>query len=205
VQKRLRLAHSIALGGLLIALPTVALSSDSVFDLQLARWGNRALVSIEGPNRQPVTTTVDDHFGPTPYDRPYVSRNAIAAGGIRLRTAGSGTLWVYDPVHHIAAASSRGDLTGDALFYTARPPTAFPRRDLSRTVSTRGLRLGMSIARAATILGVSPDSVKRTSPERSVLYVRKPRKCGTYACAADSTLIFENGRAIAISLYAVGP
>jgi hypothetical protein len=63
----------------------------------------------------------------------------------------------------------------------------------------------MSVAQASAILGVSPDAAKPDSPDRSAPYVRKARKCGKWTCAHDATVIFKNGRAVAISLYDVGP
>jgi hypothetical protein len=159
----------------------------------LVQWASASLDRIDGPVTDPVTTSVSDRFG------------SPAHGGQFIETAGKGSVWVYDYAHHVAAVSQGGDLTGDAIFFSAPPPTALPARYLSRIVSAHGLRLGISAPRAAKLLGVSSRAVKHLTARESILYARKDRTCGKYLCAHDATVIFYDNQAVAISLYDLGP
>lgn len=186
-------------------VPQNALSGAPPQDQRIVDWANAALREADGPIIQPVRTDVSDHFGPVPYSSLNRWRFALANGGPKIETAGSGSFWVFDPVHHIAAVSEGGDARGDAIFYSPKPPFRLPARDLSKVASMRGLRLGISPSRAAEILRVSSGAVKRTSADESVLYARKDRICGKYSCANDATVIFRNDKVVSIALYDVGP
>ncbi|HYZ17242.1 MAG TPA: hypothetical protein VE591_12605 [Candidatus Acidoferrum sp.] len=168
-------------------------------------WAN-ALIAQTDPGRiKPNQTRVSDHFGPEPYTSRRWWDHALAANGRRLLTAGSGSFWVYDRAHGIAASSEGGDAQGDRILYADPPPQALPARDLSRMVSVRGLRLGISSSLAARYLGVPPTAVRRISPHRSILYARTNRRCNPYLCAHDATIFFRDDRAVAISLFDLGP
>lgn len=171
----------------------------------LLEWANALSEELNGPVTDRVRTSIGDHFGPMPYTNIHSWRHALAHNGRLIETAGDGSYWVYDPVHHIAASSQSGDLTGDLILYSQRPPARVPTRDLSHIVSSRGLRLGITPALAARALGVPQSAVKRVSARESILYVRKNRMCGPSPCAHDATVIFRNNRAISIALYDLAP
>jgi hypothetical protein len=185
--------------------PQLARSQDAAAD-PLLRWASAEIDRVN-PRVDAVATRVFDHLGPVQYgdDPLHWWRHALATNGRKIETAGSGSYWVYDPVHHLAAMSEGGDAMGDSIFESAAPPAALPARDLSGVVSARGLRLGLSSAQAAHDLGVPLAAVKRISPREAVLYARAPRRCGPYACAHDATILFRDDRAVAISLLDVGP
>jgi hypothetical protein len=184
--------------GWLLMLSGVALADPSAAALDAAGvWGDRACdTGLNFPPRDAfITRPFDDRF-----------RVALAASGRYLPTAGKGSAWVYDPSHHILAESEGGDVSGSSIFFcAARPPIALPVRHLARVVSVHGLSLGQPLARALAILGVPKSSLKVIGPGRSIVVVRKPRKCGAYACAHDNTVVFKGGRVIAIALDDIGP
>jgi|GEM_PF-3597321 len=196
---RFALAVALAIAGCFVALSDVSpADTDGVMSLDAAaRWGDRACGT--GLNYPPsdafATTLLDDRFPAS-----------LGADGRRLPTAGSGSLWVYDPAHHILAVADHGDVSGASIFFcAARPPIDLPVRNLAAVVSAHGLRLGLPMERTLSILGVSRSSLRTIAPGRSIVVARKKRKCGSYDCAHDNTVVFEGGRAIAISLDDVGP
>jgi hypothetical protein len=155
--------------------------------------------------RPTATTTVYDHFGPTQYfTRSLATGRWLAGDGPRLGTAGSGSFWVYDPVHHIAAASEQGDVDGDRIMYSAPPPGTLPRRNLAGIVSVHGLRLGLTTGSVLRILRVPSSAIRRISPHESVIYARAGRKCGRLECSHDHIIVFTDGRASSISLADIG-
>jgi hypothetical protein len=142
------------------------------------------------PNTTPVKSTVADHFASAP-----------AAGAPMLLTAGSGSRWVYDRAHRIAAWSEQGDLTGNEILYVDTPPPgSLPSRDLSHVVTARGLHLGITPAQAARVFGLSPSAV-----HQSILYVSaRMSKCppGPEApCENDAVIKFRGGQAYSIGLF----
>jgi len=161
------------------------------------RWGDRACdTGLNDPPRDAfVKTVLDDRFPAS-----------LGVDGRRLPTAGSGSRWVYDPSHHILAVSEHGDVDGASVFLcAASPPISLPVRNLAKVRSSHGLRLGLPMASALRILRVSKASLRSISHGRSIVVARKDRKCGTYDCAHDNTVVFEEGRVIAISLADIGP
>jgi hypothetical protein len=187
----------VAIAGLFVQPKYLAASEPASKDM-LGREGDAILSRATKVSDPPVTTRVSDYFGTSP--------NAeIAVGGRRLLTAGKGSLWVYDPVHHIVAVSEYGDVNGNSVIYSEKPPANLPARNLSHVLSAHGLRLGMPAVAVAAILGVRPGVVRQTSATGSYLYARKPRMCGTRKCAHDAIVIFEHDRAVAISLDDIGP
>lgn len=123
----------------------------------------------------------------------------------RNEGAASGSSWLYDSVHGIAAGPEYGDVHGDRIMYAPAPPVAISERDLSGVVSRFGLHLGSTSTEAIRILRVSPSAVKRIGPHRSILYARADRRCGKDYCAHDAFVIFTNDRATSISLADIAP
>lgn len=154
----------------------------------------------------PTKTAIEDHFGSVPYIqwKGGPSKNGLAVHGIDLPTAGSGSIWVYDPVHHIAASSFGGDVSGDKIFYSAPPPSKLPAKDLSRTVSAHGLRLGITPSQAERDLGVSPAALIRIDDHTSQLSVEKTFTCyfegQTGDCWDFADVLFRDGSATYIEL-----
>jgi hypothetical protein len=180
--------------------PTVTAQHD-----RLLAWADARIAVSDGPREASVSTTVSDYFGKSPYATRRTPGNGLAAGGRRAPTAASGSFWVYDPVHGIAAGSEYGDVHGDRIMYAPAPPVAVPRRDLSGVVSPLGLHLGSTSTEAARILRVSLSAVKRIGPHRSTLYARADRRCGKDQCAHDAIIIFADDRATSISLADIAP
>jgi len=102
-----------------------------VLGADLLAWAG-PIVDSAIPNGTAIKSTVADRFAHPP-----------AAGGEGESTAGSGSTWVYDRAHGIAAWLENGDLTGSEILYVSSPPGSLPSRDLSHVVSVRGLHLGM--------------------------------------------------------------
>jgi hypothetical protein len=195
----MRFTFAVALAVGIAALSAVSpADSYGVGSLEEAgRWGDRACdTGLNYPPRDAFAKTyLDDRFPAS-----------LAVDGRRLPTAGSGSWWVYDPAHHILAVSDHGDLSGARIFFCAAPPPIpLPVRNLANVVSAHGLRLGLPVARALAILGVSRSSLRTIAPGRSMVVARKNVKCSPYDCAHDNTIVFEAGRVIAISLEDVGP
>ena len=179
----------VAAAALVLFAPNEARAQNS-----LLAWAS-AIVSQAIPNANPVPSNVADRFSRAP-----------AAGGRTLDTPGSGSAWVYDRIHRIAAWSETGDLTGaEILFVDSPPPGILPQRDLSRVDSVHGLRLNETAADVARILGVPPSRTRATSAHRSVLFVAKrPIPCGPGReppCESDAVVKFKDGRAISIGLW----
>jgi len=154
----------------------------------------------------PTKTAIEDHFGSVPYIqwKGGPTKNGLAFHGIDLPTAGSGSIWVYDPVHHIAASSFGGDVSGDNIFYSPPPPSKIPAIDLSKTVSAHGLRLGITPSQAERDLGVSPGALNRIDDRTSQLSVAKIITCHfegqTGDCWESADVLFRDGKATYIEL-----
>jgi hypothetical protein len=172
----------------------------------LVAWSNHTRPPQFRFIENPTKTTVEDHFGNIPYAQWQggTSKNGLAMHGTYLPTAGSGSTWVYDSVHHIAADSFGGDETGDTILYATPPPSKLAQRDLSGVVSAHGLRLGMTANQAALDLGVAAVAVQRIDNHHSELDVMKNIKCyyeGQHTlCAEQSTVFFLDSRAVYIQL-----
>src|SRR5271166_3611464 len=133
----------------------------------LVAWAGAIVDKAIPIDVKPFKTTVTDHFVRSP-----------AAGGLGLPTAGSGSKWVYDGKHRIAAWSEHGDLTGDMILTVDTPPPAgLPSRDLSKIATARGLHLGLTPAQVTALYHVSSSAVHRLSAHSSVVIVEWPGKC----------------------------
>ncbi len=171
----------------------------------LLDWANHTTPKVRSIEH-PTKTAIEDHFGEVPYIqwKGGPSKNGLAVHGIELPTAGSGSIWVYDPVHHIAASSFGGDLSGDNIFYSTPPPSKIPAMDLSRTVSAHGLRLGITPGQAERDLGVSPGALIRIDDHTSQLSVVKVITCHfegqTGDCWESADVLFRDGKATYIEL-----
>ncbi len=84
---------------------------------RLLAWADTWIAAADGPREPSVSTTVSDYFGTSAYATRRRQGSGLAAGGRRALTAASGSYWVYDPVHGIAAASEYGDVHGDRIMY----------------------------------------------------------------------------------------
>jgi hypothetical protein len=145
------------------------------------------------PNGTAVKSTVADRFAHPP-----------AAGGEGEPTAGSGSTWVYDKAHGIAAWLENGDLTGSEILYVSSPPGSLPSRDLSNVVSVRGLHLGMTPAEAAKVLGVSTSAVHTMSGIPTLYTATHAPPCPTGpegSCDIDAVIKFKAGHAYSIGLW----
>jgi len=193
----------VAIAVSVIAVPLCALSQSAAD--AMAAWGMARLDS-NSLTTTPARSNVNDYFGTVSYSSAsWWPKHALAVGGTHIETAGGGSWWVYDRVHHIAAASEEGDVTGDAILYSGPPPEKLPERDLSHVVSRFGLFLGIPEDRAERILGVSIRAVKQVSPDESILSVRE--YCLNRSVCADhvTDIFFRNGRAMFIRFGDLGP
>jgi hypothetical protein len=154
----------------------------------LLAWAESGQAHYLGPNAKPFMMGIEDRFP-----------RRLAAGGVKAETACSGSRWVYDYVHHIAAVEDGGP---EALLYLGDPPERLPARDLSRVVTARGVRLGESPLQVTTALSVSRSDVVRTSTHRQFLYLEKTVyiKGQTHDFADIARIIFSDGRAVSIWL-----
>lgn len=186
--------------GLIRATGAAAGTIDALLD-----WANHAAPTVRSIEHPPKTS-IEDHFGSVPYIQwnGGPSKNGLARHGIELPTAGSGSIWVYDPVHHIAATSFGGDVSGDKIFYSAPPPSKIPAVDLSKTVSAHGLHLGVTPSQAERDLGASPGALIRIDDHTSQLSVVKVFTCHfegqTGDCWDFADVLFRDGKATYIEL-----
>ncbi|HEY7982503.1 MAG TPA: hypothetical protein VID19_13605 [Candidatus Eremiobacteraceae bacterium] len=123
----------------------------------------------------------------------------LAAGGVKAETACSGSIWVYDYAHHIAAAQDGGP---EALLYLGDPPEKLPARDLSHVITARGVHLGEVPLQVATALRVPLSDVVRTSAHRQFLYLEKAAhiKGQSHEFADIAMIVFYDGRVVSIWL-----
>lgn len=123
----------------------------------------------------------------------------LALGGIKAETACSGSIWVYDYVHHIAAGY---DGSPEMILFIGDPPIKLPSRDLSHIVSNRGVHLGQTPEEVAFELHVPKSDVVRRSRQQQTLSLQKPvRFPGDNHTFYDlANIVFNNGRAVSIWL-----
>jgi hypothetical protein len=176
----------------------------------LVAWAEHAAPQVvrEGELND-VRTSVVDEFKPGPAGRRR-SEWGLGAHGTFLETPEAGSSWVYDYVHRIAAESDYGGFQASIIFYASPPPSTIASRDLSKVVSTRGLRLGMTPQQAAhdlavPITSVSPVKIEgKVVPHYSALSVNKP--CPKpQMCGQAAIVFFEDNRAVAIEIGIAGP
>src|SRR4029077_4761456 len=108
-------------------------------------------MAVAGPrslSASPFPMNVEDRF-----------KKTLAINGTKDRGPCSGSTWVYDYVHHIAAAESGGP---EMIFYVDNPPVMVPNRDLSRVSTARGIRLGDSPEHVVNALKVPLADITRT-------------------------------------------
>ena len=91
------------------------------------------------------------------------------------------------------------------MLYTKNPPTTLPNRDLSSVKSSVGLHLGMTTAEVARLYRVSLSAIKRLPNGRRVLALEKSARCASAICEHVKIVVFENDRAVSISLHDHGP
>ncbi|MDQ6781760.1 MAG: hypothetical protein M3Z37_11495, partial [Candidatus Eremiobacteraeota bacterium] len=143
------------------------------------------------------TVSVDDQF-----------KRDVVAGGKYAPTPCSGTLWVYDYRHHIAAGRQRGHQYSGTILFAAAPPLRLPNRDLSGVVTQRGLGLGDSPERALRALTAPPGALQQFPGNRQALFLRRRVKCAVgwpQYCNHDVEIVFDRKRAVEISLQEYGP
>jgi hypothetical protein len=85
-----------------------------IWDSKIIAWCVGMLYGDEAFEVAPASTTISDHFGSVP-DNSHWLRDRLALSGAQVATPAKGSLWVYDPLHHIVAASSIGDESGDLI------------------------------------------------------------------------------------------
>ena len=127
----------------------------------LTIWGN-AIVAATDPRvlkTKPYPMNVEDHF-----------RHRLAPGGTRDQEPCSGSTWVYDYVHHIAAGDNGGPET---LVSSSAPPVKVPSRDLSHITTELGIYLGDTPQHVASVLHVPARYITRSSARRQFLYLAK--------------------------------
>ena len=126
----------------------------------LENWAGSAQ-SIALPAREiSFSMTVEDRF-----------RVRLALEGAKAETACSGSRWVYDYVHHIAAGYDGGP---QMIVSIGDPPMRLPARDLSHVITIRGVHLGQTPGEVAAALLVPISDIERTSRHRQYLYLQKP-------------------------------
>jgi len=140
-------------------IPAPALSHDSPYVL----WAN-------------ATEATADTFVGTRGVKPHLMQaedrftSDVARGGLKAETACSGSRWVYDYKHHIAAGDDGGPRM---ILYAPAPPVKLPSRDLSNMKTIHGLHLGSSPQQVTAALGVPPADVVQASPHSQYLYLEK--------------------------------
>ena len=143
------------------------------------------------------------YFGDITSSRPMAIEDRftvrLATGGTKAETACSGSTWVYDYVHHIAAGYDGGP---EMVLYMGKPPIKLPSRDLSYVSTVRGIHLGESPEHVAAALRVPLSDVTRASKHRQILYLSKPVHIpgDSHVYYDLSTIVFENGRVVSIWL-----
>jgi len=177
----------------------------------LVAWAEHAPPQAVNKVTSSVETTFVDYFGAVPISQWKGRRDqsGLAANGLDLPTAGAGSTWVYDPVHHIAAVTFGGEQVGNSIMYADPPPSKIPSRDLSGVVSARGLKLGVTPMQAVTDLGVTTAAVQQVDAHYSALSVKKSFEChfeGQFTtCGHYADVIFHDGHATYISFADPGP
>jgi hypothetical protein len=123
----------------------------------------------------------------------------LAFDGTKAATACSGSRWVYDYVHHIAAGYDGGPQT---ILYIGDPPIKLPSRDLSHVATVRGVRLGETPEEVAAALHVSVSDIERSSSTRQFISLQKPVRFpgDTHVYYDLASIVFDNGRAVSIWL-----
>jgi len=175
-----------------IAAAAVALTVEPAMshDDPLTAWG-AAVTAIADPRMlkaSPFPMNVEDHFS-----------KRLAPGGTKDQGPCSGSTWVYDYVHHIAAAESGGP---EMILYAGNPPVKVPNRDLSHVVTARGIRLGDTPAKVVKALQFPLSAVTRTSNDRGYLYLSKPvylsDDVSHYKYFDIAMILFRDGRVVSI-------
>jgi hypothetical protein len=90
-------------------------------------------------------------------------RDALWKPALPIGSAGKGSVWVYDPVHHLASGTSCCEFESDFIAVASPPPRPVPSRDLSQVRSHLGLFIGMTIREAELALGIDPASEPRAT------------------------------------------
>lgn len=154
-------------------------------DAPLTTWGTAAAASADPRSLKaaPFRMSVEDRFP-----------RRLESGGTNDGTPCSGTTWVYDYVHHIAAGGGGGP---EMLLYVGSPPTKLPSRDLSRVSTVRGIRLGSTPEQVATALKIPITDVTRTSAHREYVYLRRPDPL--HRDLVDlAMIVFHDSRAVSV-------
>ena len=152
----------------------------------LTAWAEAAQ-SIALPGHvKPSPMEIEDHF-------PV----ALAARGTMAETPCSGSRWVYDYAHHIAAGYDGGP---EMLLYIGEPPVKLPSRDLSHVSSVRGIQLGDTPEHVTKALNVPLADVTRSSKHRRFLYLKKAVyfRGDTHEYADLAMIVFLDGRVTSI-------
>ncbi len=123
----------------------------------------------------------------------------LAIDGPKAETDCSGSEWVYDYVHHIAAGYDGGP---QMILYIGDPPIRLPSRDLSHVATVRGVRLGETPEQVTAALHVPVSDIERTSSHRQFIALQKPvRHPGDSHIYYDfAMIVFNDGRAVSIWL-----
>jgi hypothetical protein len=182
-------------GPLVVALATAVLSSMAVepaisHDLALTTWGTvtAAIADPRSLKASPFPMNVEDRF-----------QQRVESGGTNDQTPCSGTRWVYDYAHHIAAGGGGGP---EMLLYAGSPPIKVPSRDLSHVSTVRGVRLGSTPEQVVKALNVPLTDITRTSTHREFIYLSKPVYFAGdhyhHEFIDAAMIVFHDGRAISI-------
>lgn len=118
---------------------------------------------------------------------------------MKAETACSGSRWVYDYAHHIAAGFDGGP---EMILYMSKPPVKLPSRDLSHVSTARGVRLGDTPKEVVAALKVPLSYVTQSSDHRQFLDLAKPvlHAGDTHVFYDLATVVFEGGRVVSIWL-----
>ncbi len=121
----------------------------------------------------------------------------VASGGLKAETPCSGSRWVYDYKHHIAAGDDGGPTM---VVYAPAPPVTLPSRNLIDVRTIRGLHLGSTPQQVTTAFGVPSADVVQMSPHRQYLYLEKGVRLGhdPHEYADIAIVTFRDGRAVSI-------
>jgi len=155
---------------------------------ELAAWAQSAQ-EIAGPSdRQRQPMVIEDHF-----------TERLAFNGMKADTACSGSRWIYDYAHHIAAGFDGGP---EMILYIGTPPVKLPSRDLSHVSTVRGLRLGDTPKQVVAALKVPLSDITRPTDRRQFLNLAKSvvHAGDTHGYFDFSTIVFHDGHVVSIWL-----
>jgi hypothetical protein len=177
------------------------------FDPALVKWANGIFEPVPNGDVQATTYAKIAHVDYLGIEsmadrrqRRSIMRYGLWNPALVIGTAGKGSSWVYDPVHHLASGTFCCEFEADFIAVASSPPPKpVPTRNLSHVHSHFGLFIGMTIREAELALGIDPVSEPRPKKRYYELsFQAGPR----FALGGgfNGFVLFRDGRAIKIEL-----